>query len=99
MSIVNWTALGIGGATGLVIGALFFIGLAVGMRHALRCESPVALLSLSAALRIMALLGVGWFVVSQGGPWAGLGYAVGFLILRVIATTLVRAGMPKAGAS
>ncbi|MEO0750391.1 MAG: ATP synthase subunit I [Pseudomonadota bacterium] len=99
MIVVNWAALGAGGAIGLVMGAFFFAGLAFAMRHALRCENPIPLLTLSAAMRIAALLGVGWIVLAQGGPLAELGYATAFLVSRFIATTFARAGIPKAGAS
>lgn len=99
MMSVDWTATLLGGAAGLMMGALYFAGLAVGMRRALRSANPVGLLSLSAALRIAALLAVGWTVVGQGGPWAGLGYGIAFLITRLIATTFARAGVPAKGAS
>lgn len=87
---VDWSAVVLGGGVGAMMGALFFLGLAVGMRWALRSAAPVRLLALSAALRIAALLGVGWIVVGQGGPWAALGYASAFFITRLIATTLAR---------
>lgn len=89
---IDWLAVMLGLAVGIAMSAFFFIGLAVGMRRALQRENPVVVLSVSAALRIAALLAVGWVVVGQGGPWAGLGYALAFLVVRVIATTWARAG-------
>jgi len=94
MITVNWTTLMLGGGVGTVVGALFFVGLAYGMRLALRSAAPVKLLALSAALRIISLLGVGWVVVTQGGPWAALGYAGAFFVTRIIATTLARITAP-----
>ncbi|SFO18433.1 hypothetical protein SAMN04487859_11852 [Roseovarius lutimaris] len=99
MIAIDWTALVLGGASGLVMGGLFFVGLALGMRLALRSVSPVKLLTLSATLRIAALLGVGWVVIGQGGPWAALGYAIAFLMVRIIATTIARVGAPAGRAS
>ncbi len=98
MSAVDWPSVVFGGAVGAVMGALFFVGLAVGMRWALRSETPVKLLSLSAALRIAALLGIGWLVVGQGGPWAAIGYALAFFVVRLIATTFARVGVPAGSA-
>jgi F1F0 ATPase subunit 2 len=84
----------LGGAVGVAMSALFFAGLAFGIRLALQSESPVKFLSLSAALRIAVLLGVGWVVEAQGGPWAVLGYVFAFFIVRLIATTFSRLGAP-----
>lgn len=98
MSFVDWQAVILGGGVGSVMGALYFVGLAVGMRWALRSEVPVKLLSLSAALRISALLGIGWLVVGQGGPWAGLGYGLTFLAVRFISTAIARLGTPAGSA-
>nr|WP_309503847.1 ATP synthase subunit AtpR [uncultured Roseovarius sp.] len=99
MIVVDWTEFLFGGTIGLVMGALFFIGLAVGVRYALRSENSIMLLSLSAVIRIAALLGVGWIVLALGGSWAGAGYAVAFLLARFIATTFARVGVPARGAS
>lgn len=90
MMSVDWFAIGLGGGVGAVMSALFFAGLALGMKWALRSAAPVKLLSLSAVLRIAALLWVGWVVAGQGGPWAGLGYAGAFFAARLFATTFAR---------
>ncbi|MFX0543044.1 ATP synthase subunit AtpR [Roseovarius sp. S4756] len=92
MTPIDWTALMLGGAVGAAVSALFFIGLALGMRRALRAHSPVALLALSALIRIALLLAVGWAVTVQAGPWAALGYAAAFLAARIAATTAARIG-------
>ncbi|MEP3437618.1 MAG: ATP synthase subunit I [Hoeflea sp.] len=87
---IDWTAAMLGFAIGTVMGIVFFAGLAIGIRRALRTKTPVGILTLSAALRLAAFLSIGWVVVSQGGPWAGLGYGVAFLVVRFVATTLAR---------
>ncbi|MEM5493022.1 ATP synthase subunit I [Hoeflea sp. AS16] len=87
---IDWTAAMLGFGIGTVMGVVFFVGLAVGIRRALRTKTPIGILTLSAAVRLAAFLGVGWVVVSQGGPWAGLGYGIAFLVVRLVATTLAR---------
>ncbi|MCY0096777.1 ATP synthase subunit I [Hoeflea ulvae] len=87
---IDWTAAMLGFGIGTVTGAIFFLGLAVGIRRALRTGSPVIVLSLSAAIRLAGFLGIGWIVVSQSGPWACLGYGIAFLVVRFVATTLAR---------
>ena len=88
MMAFDWNAVIFGLASGAVVSALFFAGLAFGMRMALRSARPIAVLVLSGALRIVALLGAGWFVVGQGGPWSLLGYAAAFFTTRFITTTI-----------
>ncbi|MCG3268544.1 ATP synthase subunit I [Yoonia sp. I 8.24] len=99
MMAVNWAAVALGGGIGTITGALFFWGLAFGMRHALRSESPVKALVLSAVLRITVLLAVGWIVATQAGPWAAVGYALAFFLTRFIATTFAPIGPRGASAS
>jgi len=99
MIIVDWAAVFVGVALGVVVGALFFMGLAAGMRLALRSATPVKVLGLSAGLRIMALLGSGWLVLTYGGAWAASGFVLAFFLVRVVATTLVRIAPVSAGAS
>lgn len=92
---IDWAAVLSGAGIGTAVSVLFFVGLAVGMRRALHSANPVILLSLSAALRIVVLLGVGWAVVSYGGTWAALGYAFAFFATRLAAITTARFGKPK----
>jgi hypothetical protein len=95
---VDWMTMILGLAVGSVMGAVFFIGLAFGMRFALKAQNPIRILAFSAALRISGLLGVGWIVVGLGGLWAALGYAIAFFFARFIATTFVGTGAPAGGA-
>ncbi len=91
---IDWAMMAFGLAIGAVMSAMFFTGLGLGMRAALRSAHPVRVLMLSASLRISCLLGIGWLVVDQAGPWSLLGYAAAFVIVRAIATMVARAGLP-----
>jgi hypothetical protein len=95
---MDWPALMTGAAIGTLVSGCFFVGLALGMRLALRSGAPVLALAISAALRIVLLLVLGWYVVAQGGPWAGLGFAAAFLVLRLLATTYMRIAPVAGGA-
>lgn len=95
MIALDWTTFGLGAGFGLVIGAVFFAGLAYGMRFALRQARPLPVLLLSAAVRIAMLLAVGWWVAAQGAV-ALAGFALAFLVLRIGVSTFVRPAPPKA---
>ena len=90
----EWTQIMIGICAGTAISALYFAGLAYGMRIALRTTSPIRILSISATLRMVMLLGAGWVVTTQSGPWAFVGYGAAFFVVRFIATTVARIGAP-----
>lgn len=88
----DWMTLLAGLAGGTVISALFFAGLGLGMRIALRRAQPLPVLVLSAALRMVLLLAAGWLMAVQAGPWAVAGFALAFLATRLIVTTTLRGG-------
>lgn len=90
MIAFEWSALVLGFATGAVMSTLFFAGLALGTRYALRNPSARPVLALSALVRIALFLGIGWVVVTQAGPWAFAGYGIAFLLTRRIATRMAR---------
>lgn len=94
MILIDWTAVVTGLAAGSVISTLYFAGLAFGVRLALRRENPVAILTLSAVLRILALLGAAGLVVWLTGPWAGIGFAAAFVVARLFATTFAKVTAP-----
>lgn len=89
MTEIDWGALMLGLAVGAGVSALFFAGLAFGMRIALRATRPTVILLLSASLRIALLLAVGWFVAQAGG-WAFFGYGLSYLLVRFLAITFAR---------
>lgn len=91
---IEWGAVLAGLGIGAVTSLLFFAGLGIGMRLALRQERPVLILMLSSAVRIAALLGIGWAVATSLGAFALAGFALMFLVARTIAVALARAGVP-----
>lgn len=98
MMSIDWAPFVLGLTFGTAASVVFFAGLGMGMRIALRSAKPAALLMLSAAVRISALLGVGWLVVEQGGPWSLLGFAAAFLTARFVVTTVAGVGVRPTGA-
>ncbi|MEP3443006.1 MAG: ATP synthase subunit I [Sulfitobacter sp.] len=98
MIIMDWSAISLGLAIGTVASALFFAGLGWGMRMALRTNSPTSVLVLSAAVRIAALLIVGWAVVAVSGPFALAGFAFAFLLVRTLSVIGARVQRVERGA-
>lgn len=88
---IDWHALFTGFGTGVSVSILYFVGLALSIRLALRLVRPVTVLLPSAALRIGLLLSAGW-LVTEGGTlgWAFTGYALAFFLVRFIATLMAR---------
>lgn len=81
MITVNWQAVLLGFSFGLPISALFFIGLAWGMRQALASERPGLWLMASSFCRIAVLLGIGAGGTAYAGSnWAIAGYALAFFL-------------------
>ncbi len=89
MIAVDWRLFGLGALAGVITGALFFVGLALGMRLALRSGRTASVLISSATLRIGALLGIGW-LVAQKGATALAGFALAFVVVRFVAVTIAR---------
>lgn len=88
---MDWDALLRGFLWGLPVSALFFAGLAWGMRLALRSTQPASLLLLSATCRIAALLGVGyWVSAAASNAWPLAGYALAFFFVRMLAIARAR---------
>lgn len=94
----NWIGFLIGSLAGCVFAAVFFAGLAWGMKIALRRSNPVAVLLPSAALRIAAVLAGGWAVATWLGIAAALGFAVAFIVLRAVLLAWVRGTVPTENA-
>lgn len=81
MITIDWILLAQGALAGAVASALFFAGLAWGMRRALRANRPAPVLLASSAIRIATLLGAGWLVASLGVA-ALAGFALAFMLVR-----------------
>lgn len=96
---IDSRALLIGLGVGLPAGALYFAGLAWGMRRALRARHPAALLLASFVGRAALLLGLGLWLVRQAHPlWTLAGYALAFLAARTLAVRGARRGRPAGAA-
>ncbi len=85
----DWTAVATGMLAGSVAGALYFAGLAWGVRIALQRTRAITVLLPSAAIRIALLLAAGWWTASLGAG-ALAGFAVAFLALRFLVIALAR---------
>jgi len=96
MMIVDWPDALMGFGAGVTVSVLYFAGLAVSVRVALRSSRPAAVLLPSAVVRIGLLLAVGW-LVTDGATlvWAFAGYGVAFLLVRFLATLLARQPRPE----
>ncbi|HEY9039164.1 MAG TPA: ATP synthase subunit I [Roseovarius sp.] len=86
---IDWIAFALGMLAGTVAGALYFAGLAWGVRLALRRGRTVAVLLPSAAIRIALLLAAGW-ATAQLGAAALAGFALVFLAMRFFLVAMVR---------
>ena len=93
---VDWSAFLLGLAIGASVSAVFFAGLAFGIRIAFGATRPTAVLLLSAGLRIALFLAVGW-LVAQIGAWALAGYALSFLVVRFVIIAFARVRPAKGG--
>lgn len=89
--LTDWGGMLLGLSIGVPVSALFFAGLAWGMRLALRSRQPQGWLLLSAAFRIAMLLGVGfWIADSTTDIWSLAGYALAFFLVRLIVVLWAR---------
>lgn len=88
---VDWNAILLGFAVGVPVSTVFFVGLAWGMRQALRSTRPTRWLLFSAACRIAMLLAIGaWITASSTSPWPLAGYALAFFLIRLAAILRAR---------
>lgn len=88
---IDWIAFAYGALAGLMAGALFFSGLAWGMRLALRRARPMPVLLGSSFIRIALLLAAGWWIAGQGMA-ALAGFALAFIALRFVLLAILRPG-------
>jgi F1F0 ATPase subunit 2 len=84
----------LGLALGLPASALYFAGLAWGLRRALQARRPALELLLSFMARAALLLGLALWLVQQVQPlWALGAYALAFVLVRTVAVRRARAGI------
>lgn len=95
MSGIDWTAFAMGALAGITTGALFFAGLALGLRLAMRRARPMVILAVSSLLRISTLLTVGWLVAKTGGTAALIGFGLAFFAARFSAIALAQPAATK----
>ncbi len=93
---VDWNVFLLGLAVGAGVSAVFFAGLAFGMRIAFGTARPTVVLLLSAGLRIALFLAAGW-LVAQTGSWALAGYTLSFLLVRFIVIAFAQVRPTKGG--
>lgn len=90
MTGFDWSGFLLGALAGSVLSALFFAGLAWGMKRALQRPNPAVILLPSAALRIALLLGGGWAVATLLGVAGAVGFGLAFFVLRTIIVARLR---------
>ncbi len=86
---VDWTAFALGLMAGTGAGALYFAGLAWGVRLALQRRRAGSILLASSAIRIALLLAAGWGI-AQLGVAALVGFAAAFMIVRFFLVAAMR---------
>ena len=89
---MDWIGFVAGIAIGLLASGLFFAGLGISVRLAMRSKRPGSLLLVSAGLRITLLLLAGWGA-TRIGLWSLAGFAAGFLVVRLTTISWVRAAI------
>ena len=87
---MDWINLAAGFAFGVAASVVFFAGLRLGVRVALRTSKPGSVLLLGAAFRISLLLLAGW-AAAQIGVWSAIGFSAAFVMVRFAAVTWARA--------
>lgn len=84
-------SLGIGFAVGLVVSMVFFVGLALGMRMALRSNTPAIWLLLSFVVRAALLLAVVMYLINTGEPLITIaGFVLAFFMVRLIVVRMAK---------
>lgn len=83
--IVDWESVLLGVSFGVPVSILFFAGLAWSVRRALQYTHPSTLLLLSFVCRMAMLLGIGFWLTTDGdNTWPLVGYALAFFLVRLI---------------
>tara|TARA_R110002074_G_scaffold116492_3_gene247909 strand:- start:102 stop:386 length:285 start_codon:yes stop_codon:yes gene_type:complete len=87
---MDWTDLATGLAIGLAVCAVFFAGLALGVRIAVRSARPGMVLAISAGIRIAMVLAAAW-ATAQISIWSMAGFGLAFLAARLVVLALTPA--------
>lgn len=84
MITANGGPLMMGLLAGTLVSTAYFAGLSLSIERALLSPTRSFWLAGSAVFRIASLLLLGWLVAEQLGPVAALGYALAFLMVRMV---------------
>lgn len=86
--------LALGLVLGLLASGLFFSGLAVGIRRALRSPRPMWILLFSFVCRVAMLVGLALWLIRVAHPlWSPAAYMLAFFIVRMLVLRRARSGV------
>lgn len=89
--VVDWESVLLGVFFGVPVSILFFAGLAWSVQRALKYARPSALLLLSFACRMAMLLGIGFWLTTNGdNTWPLVGYALAFFLVRLVVVLWIK---------
>jgi F1F0 ATPase subunit 2 len=89
--IVDWESVLLGALLGIPISIVFFGGLAWSVQQSLQSQRPGTLLILSFICRITMLLGIGFWLTTDGAnAWPLVGYTLAFFLVRVLTIILAK---------
>lgn len=92
----DYIALGLGFGVGLLVSALFFVGLAFGMRKALNSTAPAIWLLVSFVVRSVLLVSVALYLIKISQPLMTLtGFTLAFFIVRLMAVGIAKNSVKK----
>lgn len=93
MPDVDAIAVLLGFGVGMAASGLFFAGLSLGLRWALKMRYPVLVLVPSFLLRAAMLLGAGWWLVRVASPsWSLPAFMLAFFVVRATVLHWARRG-------
>ncbi len=95
-SVMDPASLITGFAAGAAASLLYFAGLGLGLRVALRSGHLAAVLFLSASIRMALLLLAGW-AAARLGLWSVAGFGAAFLMVRLGVVRWVRPPLGREG--
>ena len=85
MMAVDMAELVLGFSVGALLSGCFFVGLAYGVRLALRSSRPATVLLISFVCRVSVLLASGYYlVIARGNAWSLAGFVMAFFLVRLV---------------